>query len=135
MITPVPGSPTTADAADLPPPPEPALPKTPLTWRLGIAAGIAAVGGLAYTLHTTLGYRFQAGAGIVCFLGLAALFSKSLRSVNLKTLLWGIGLQFVLAVAVIHSEGVQAGFKGVGGGIKALITASDHGAKFVFGPL
>jgi CNT family concentrative nucleoside transporter len=135
MITPVPGSTTTAEITDLPPPPETPLPPTPLTWRLGIAAGVAALGGAAYALHGTLGYRIQAGMGIVCFLGVAALFSKSLRSVSLKTLLWGIGLQFLLAVAVIHSEWVQAGFKVVGGGIKALIAASDKGAEFVFGPL
>src|SRR4051812_41294093 len=102
MITPVPGS--TADTpADAPPPEEPKLPPTPLTWRLGVAAAVAAVGGLAYAAHTSAGYRVQAGAGILCFLGLAAVFSKSLQSVSLKTLLWGIGLQFLLAVAVIHS--------------------------------
>jgi CNT family concentrative nucleoside transporter len=135
MITPVPGSAATAEVADLPPPAEPPLPPTPWKWRLGIAAGVAAVGGLAYALHTSLGYRVQAGAGIVCFLGLAALFSKSLQSVSRKTLLWGLGLQFLLAVAVIHNEPVRVVFETIGDGIKALITASDKGAEFVFGTL
>lgn len=134
MITPVPGS--TAEAtADLPPPPEPPLPPTPWRWRLALAAGVLAVGFTAYALHRQLGYRVQAGAGIVCFLGLAALFSRSLQSVRRKTLLWGIGLQFVLAVAVIHSPQVRAVFEVVGDGIKALIAASDKGAEFVFGSL
>lgn len=79
--------------------------------------------------------RLQAGCGIVFFLGLAALFSKSLQSVRRKTLLWGIGLQFALAVAVIYSKSVQDVFEVVGSGIKALITASDKGAEFVFGSL
>ena len=134
MISPVPGS--TADTpADAAPPPEVALPPTPWKWRLGLAAAVAAVGAVAYALHGTLGYRFQAGAGILCFLGVAACFSKSLQSVSRKTLLWGIGLQFILAVAVIDAEPVQAAFKVVGRGIGHLVTASDKGAEFVFGSL
>jgi CNT family concentrative nucleoside transporter len=133
MITPVPGS--AAEAAEIPPPPERALPPTPWTWRAAIAAAVVAVGLIAYALHGTVGYRVQAGAGIVCFLGIAACFSKSLQSVRLKTLLWGIGLQFLLAVAVIHSEYVRAVFEVVGSGIGQLIAASDKGAEFVFGDL
>ncbi|MDB5312105.1 MAG: Na+ dependent nucleoside transporter domain protein [Gemmataceae bacterium] len=116
-------------------PEEPPLPPTPWRWRVAIGAGVVAVGLAAHALHHTLGYRVQAGAGILCFLGIAAAASGSLQSVRLKTLLWGIGLQFTLAVAVIHSEWVQAGFKTVGGGIGHLLNASDAGARFVFGRL
>jgi CNT family concentrative nucleoside transporter len=93
------------------------------------------VGAVAYLLHGTLGYRIQAGAGIICFLCIGAIFSRSLQSVSGKTLLWGIGLQFALALAVIHAEPVQVVFSWIGSGIRALISASDEGAKFVFGPL
>jgi CNT family concentrative nucleoside transporter len=138
MITPVPGSDPATPAERLPPP-ERVLPPTPWTWRAAIAAGVAIVGLATYALHGALDesirYRFQAGAGILCFLGLAACFSKSLQSVRLKTLLWGIGLQFLLAVAVIHSAYVRAVFEVVGAGIKHLIAASDKGADFVFGDL
>jgi len=134
MITPAPGS-TVAPAEEALPPPEAPLPPTPWSWRIGIAVAIGLVGLLAYLLHGSLGSRFQAGMGILCFLGLAAFFSKSLQSVSLKTLFWGIGLQFLLAVAVIHSPQVRYVFEGVGKGIKALITASDKGADFVFGSL
>jgi CNT family concentrative nucleoside transporter len=139
MITPVPGSATADASADLPPPPETPLPPTPWRWRLGIALGVLVVGAVGYVLRGSQenpnGYRYQAAAGIVCFLGIAAFFSKSLQSVSLKTLLWGIGLQFLLAVAVIHSAQVRVVFEIVGDGIKALIAASDKGADFVFGPL
>jgi concentrative nucleoside transporter, CNT family len=134
MITTAPGS-FTAPPAEEAPPPETPLPPTPWSWRLALAAGVGVIGLTAYLLHASLGYRFQAGMGILCFLGLAALFSKSLQSVRLKTLLWGIGLQFLLAVAVIHSPQVRQGFEIVGAGIKALIRASDKGADFVFGSL
>ncbi len=144
MNSPAPGAVTAATTPDTPEdtgPPEPALPPTPRSVRLALVAGLAVVGALAYFGSTAaatqpaIAYRVQAGCGIVFFLGLAALFSNSLQSVRLKTLLWGIGLQFTLAVAVLYSERVQQVFEGIGAGIKALITASDHGADFVFGTL
>jgi CNT family concentrative nucleoside transporter len=135
MIAPGPA----ADGPAPPPPPERALPPTPLLWRLGLLALVAAVGLGVYAVHAQLPDhvrpRVQAAAGIVCFLAVAAAASKSLPSVNLKTLLWGIGLQFVLAVAVIHSPHVRYGFEVVGAGIKHLVLASDKGAEFVFGKL
>ncbi len=141
MIAPAPGSTTTADSDANTAPPEIALPPTPKTWRLAILGAILLIGALAYVGRNAvanqpeIAYRVQAGCGVLCFLGLAALFSKSLQSVSRKTLLWGIGLQFALAVAVIHSEAVREVFKVVGAGIKALITSSDKGAEFVFGNL
>ena len=135
MIALTPGTTVATTSAEALPPIEAILPPTPWSWRLAIAAGVGILGLTAYLLHTTLGYRFQAAMGILCFLGVAAFFSKSLQSVSRKTLLWGIALQFVLAVSIIHLEWVQWGFKQVGGGIRALVTASDVGADFVFGPL
>ncbi len=137
MIAPTPGTPApgaSAEATETPPPEMP-LPSTPLQIRAALVLGVLLVGGIAYLLHENFGYRIQAGAGIICFLGVAAIFSRSLQSVSCKTLLWGIALQFALALAVIHLEPVQMVFAGIGSGIKALITASDKGADFVFGPL
>src|SRR5690349_16867075 len=122
MMTPTPGM-TALGPMEESTPPESALPPTPWRARLLIGAGVALVGLSGYLLHEQFGYRVQAGAGIICFLGLAAMSSKSLQSVSRKTLLWGIALQFVLAVAVIHSRHVQALFKAVGVGINALIAS------------
>ncbi len=141
MIAPAPGTATTPDPAAETGPPEVPLPPTPRNLRLIIAGGLAAVGALAYfgsaavAGQPAVAYRVQAGCGIVFFLGTAALFSNSLQSVRRKTLLWGIGLQFALAVAVLYSPPVRAVLEAVGVGIKALITASDQGAEFVFGNL
>ncbi len=137
MIAPTPGTPAqgaSTEANEIPPP-EPQLPSTPWQIRAVLVTLVLIVGGVAYLLHKTLGYRIQAAAGIICFLGVAAIFSRSLQSVSSKTLLWGIGLQFLLAVAVIHWEPVRMVFAGMGSGIKALIAASDKGADFVFGSL
>lgn len=144
MISPAPGTTTTTSteaAATDTAPPEVPLPPTPWKWRLIILVALGAIGGLAYAGSTALAsqpqvaYRVQAGCGIIFFLGLAALFSKSLQSVSRKTLLWGMGLQLILAVLVLYSPQVQTVFGWVGDGIKALITASDKGAEFVFGNL
>ncbi|MBY0458038.1 MAG: hypothetical protein K2V38_11915, partial [Gemmataceae bacterium] len=102
MISPAPGTETPPAPVADGPPPEVALPPTPWTWRLGILAGVGVVGSVAYALHGPLGPRFQAGMGVICFLGLAAAMSESLRSVSRKTLLWGVGLQFALAAVIIH---------------------------------
>jgi concentrative nucleoside transporter, CNT family len=144
MISPQPGTTTTAspnDPAAEGPPPERPLPSTPWAWRGAILVALTVVGLLAYLGSLAFGqgsagaHRVQAGCGIVFFLGLAALFSKSLQSVSRKTLLWGLGLQFALAVLVLYSPQVRTVFEWVGTGIKALITASDKGAEFVFGSL
>lgn len=130
---------TAADGPAPPPTPERPLPPTPLAWRVGLLAFAAAVGLGVYAGHGQLPehvrHRVQAGAGLICFLAVAAAASTSLPSVSRKTLLWGIGLQFVLAVAVIHSAWVRQALEGVGVGIMHLVLASDVGAKFVFGPL
>src|ERR1700722_1310298 len=136
MIAPIPGTPASGGNIEAnEAPPERQLPATSLRIRAALAAFVLVIGFSAYLLHGTLGYRVQAGAGIICFIAIAAIFSRSLQSVQLKTLLWGIGLQFALAMAVIYAKPVQAVFSVVGSGIKALISASDEGAKFVFGPL
>lgn len=77
---------------------------TPLAWRAGILATVLALGGLAYLTHGLFGPRGQAAFGILCFIGLAALFSRNLRAVNWRTVGWGIALQVFLALAVTTSE-------------------------------
>ena len=114
--------------------PLPAAPTPPL-WRAGIAAGVVGLAAVAYSTRATIGHQGQAGVGFVCFLGLAALFSRNLRAVSPKALGWGVALQFGLAYAVIHVPAVYAGFEVVGAGIKKLVACADVGADFVFGPL
>lgn len=104
MLTPDAPSPPAADAAAVVPQPVRTFAPTPLVWRLGILAGVFALGGLAYLTHGSLGPRGQAAFGILCFLGLAATVSRNLRAVNWKTVGWGIALQLFLALAVTTAE-------------------------------
>lgn len=113
----------------------PVHPATPLSWRLGIAGAIIALGSAAYLLQSVVGLRGQAFAGVLFYLGLVAMFSSNLRLVNWRTIGWGIVLQLILAVLVLKVTVVYQGFEAVGGVVKKFITFSDAGAKFVFGNL
>jgi CNT family concentrative nucleoside transporter len=108
---------------------------TPLPVRLGLLAGVVGLTVVAYLLQPVIGERGQAAFGVVCLIGLVAAFSENLRAVDQKTLLCGIALQFLLAVAVIQSEWVRAAIEAVGDGVKQLLNFSAEGGKFVFGPL
>lgn len=136
MISPDPSPvPVVAPLAEPIPQPTKQFPPMPVSWRLGLLVAVAALGGLAYATSGSFGPRGQAGFGILCFLGIAAAFSKNLRAVSVKTFGWGLALQFALALAVTQVKEVKEAFEWVGGGIKVLIACSDKGAEFVFGDL
>jgi CNT family concentrative nucleoside transporter len=115
--------------------------RTPLTWRLAIAAVIAAIGGIAYLAQDTIGLRGQSLAGIFCFFGIVAMFSRNLRAVNWRTIFWGIALQFLLAVLVLKGSitigdrefSIYRGLDKVGNGVKEFMGYAAAGADFVFG--
>ena len=73
--------------------------------------------------------------GLAVMLGLAWLFSTNRRAIRLKTVAWGLGLQFVLAVLVLKVELGRRVFEVAGEGVKWLLNFSYAGARFVFGPL
>src|SRR6185295_5277013 len=108
---------------------------TPLSWRLGICAGVLLLGGAAYLAQGVIGPRGQAVAGVFCFFGLVAMFSSNLRAVKWSTIGWGIALQLVLAVLVLRVPIVKKGFEQAKEIVVSFISFSDKGAEFVFGDL
>jgi CNT family concentrative nucleoside transporter len=120
-----------------------AIGKTPLAWRLAIGAVIAAIGGIAYLAQDRIGLRGQSLAGIFCFFGIVAMFSRNLRAVNWRTIGWGIALQLLLALLVLRGNftigdrefSVYHGFEKVGEGVNSFLGFSTKGAEFVFGNL
>jgi len=108
---------------------------TPLPWRLGIAAGILALGGAAFLAQRAIGPRGQAVAGVFCFFGLVAMFSSNLRVVNWRTIGWGVTLQLVLALLVLKVPVVNLAFNKAKIIVVSFINFSDKGAEFVFGNL
>ena len=102
MIAPGPGTPATGgNAEETVAPPERQLPPTPWRIRAALAVLVLIAGGAAYLLHGVFGYRIQAAAGILCFLGIPAALSQNLRAVNPRTLAWGIALIVIIAAEMI----------------------------------
>ena len=48
--------------------------------------------------------RYAGLLGIIVFLSIAYLFSTNRRAIRLKTVLWGLGLQFLFAWIVIRFD-------------------------------
>ncbi|HEX4606203.1 MAG TPA: nucleoside transporter C-terminal domain-containing protein, partial [Candidatus Angelobacter sp.] len=73
--------------------------------------------------------------GIVVFLSIAYLFSTDRRAIRLKTVLWGLGLQFLFAWIVVRYTWGQTVMSAAGDIVKKLLGYSFAGSTFVFGDL
>jgi CNT family concentrative nucleoside transporter len=74
-------------------------------------------------------------AGLVVFMGIAWALSTSRKAIRLRTILWGLGLQFALALFVLKTPIGQDVFAWVGTRITRLLNLSFVGSQFVFGAL
>lgn len=73
--------------------------------------------------------------GLLTMLALAFAFSTNRRAIRVKTVAWGLGLQFVLAVFVLRTQSGERLFAGAGYWAKHLLEFSYYGSTFVFGEL
>jgi len=73
--------------------------------------------------------------GIVSILGLAYAFSTSRRSIRLRTIAWGLGLQLVFAIIVLKWSFGQRFMQAAGDGVTKLLSYASAGSEFVFGKL
>jgi len=73
--------------------------------------------------------------GIVSIVALAYAFSTDRRAIRLRTLLWGLGLQFVFAVVVLRWTFGQRMMAAAGAGVTQLLSYAAAGSEFVFGSL
>src|SRR6202790_5097459 len=79
--------------------------------------------------------RLTGVLGIAVILALAYLFSTDRRAIKLKTVAWGLGLQFALGLFVLRVRSGQALFGALGAAAKHLLDFSYVGSTFVFGEL
>src|SRR5579864_1176260 len=79
--------------------------------------------------------RFTGILGLLTMLGLAYAFSTSRRSIRLKTVAWGLGLQIAFAVFVLKADIGRRIFQAAGNAVNRLLSYSFEGSKFVFGEL
>ncbi|MGC2173272.1 MAG: NupC/NupG family nucleoside CNT transporter [Candidatus Sulfotelmatobacter sp.] len=79
--------------------------------------------------------RFTGILGLLSMLGLAYAFSTNRRAIRLKTVAWGLGLQFAFAVAVLRVDAGRRIFQRAGDAVGRLLSYSFVGSQFVFGDL
>jgi len=79
--------------------------------------------------------RFAGVLGMVVLLGLAYLFSTARKAIQLKTILWGLGLQLAFGIFVLKFELGRALFQSLGAGVNKLLSFAFAGSEFVFGAL
>jgi CNT family concentrative nucleoside transporter len=73
--------------------------------------------------------------GLVAIMGIAYALSTNRAAVRWKTVGWGVGLQFALALFVLKTHAGQALFAWVGDKINKVLGFSFVGSEFVFGKL
>jgi CNT family concentrative nucleoside transporter len=73
--------------------------------------------------------------GIAAILVIAYLFSSNRKRIRIKTVVWGLSLQFVFALLVLKTPAGQATFRWVGEKITQLLGFARFGSSFVFGEL
>lgn len=73
------------------------------------------------------------GLGFFCFV--AWLLSSDRKRVPWRVIIWGLGLQFLLAALLLNTEWGRGLFEGMAGFVATLIGKAAPGAELVFGPL
>ena len=71
--------------------------------------------------------------GIIILLGIAYAMSENRKEINRRTVLWGLGLQFIFAVLILKTPIGKPIFSNLDKIISKLISFSDMGSNFVFG--
>jgi len=79
--------------------------------------------------------RFTGILGLLTMLGLAYIFSTNRRAIRVKTVAWGLGLQFAFAVFVLRVDFGRRMFQAIGDAANKILSYSFVGSEFVFGPL
>src|SRR5271170_3115344 len=73
--------------------------------------------------------------GVAAMLLTAFIFSTNRRAIRVKTVAWGLGLQFAFAVFVLKMEIGRIIFQKAGDAVNRLLSYSFAGSEFVFGDL
>src|SRR5262245_10811943 len=102
---------------------------------LMLLGGLAAVAAVAVALGFAGASRIQPVAGLALILALAYCLSSARRSIDYRTVVWGLGLQFMFALIVLKTDIGRAVFQSAGGVITRILNFAYVGSSFVFGPL
>jgi len=78
--------------------------------------------------------RFTGFLGLAVIMGAAWLFSAHRRAIRLRTVAWGLGLQFGFAILVLKTPFDRV-LRAISSGVAALFSYANVGSSFVFGKL
>jgi CNT family concentrative nucleoside transporter len=79
--------------------------------------------------------RYMSFVGILAILGVAFLFSKNKRKINIRLIFSALAMQFGLAFVILRTKIGRDIFAGLAKGFSKLYLFADSGAQFVFGGL
>ena len=79
--------------------------------------------------------RFTGIIGILFILAIAFLLSNNKLKINYRQVLVGLGLQLALAIFILKIPAGRYIFQALGNGISKILSFSDKGGEFIFGPL
>jgi len=79
--------------------------------------------------------RLMGFVGLMTMMSLAYAFSTDRRAIRIKTLAWGLSLQFVFALIVLRLDVGRNALQTAGAAINRLLEYSFAGSEFVFGEL
>ncbi|MGA2262980.1 MAG: nucleoside transporter C-terminal domain-containing protein, partial [Acidobacteriota bacterium] len=79
--------------------------------------------------------RLMGFVGLLTMMSLAYAFSTNRRAIRVKTVLWGLGLQFTFAVLVLRLDAGRGALQVAGDAVNKLLAYSFAGSEFVFGEL
>jgi CNT family concentrative nucleoside transporter len=76
--------------------------------------------------------RFTGLLGLAVILGVAYAASRDRKAIQLRVVLWGVGLQFAFAFLVLKTP-LSGAFTALSNGVNHLLGYAAEGSKFVFG--
>jgi CNT family concentrative nucleoside transporter len=82
-----------------------------------------------------IGLRFVSALGLFAMIAIAWAFSVDRRRMPWRTVLFGLGIQLVLALLLLRTAAGSVFFAGASAAVEGLTHYTSVGARFVFGPL
>ena len=76
--------------------------------------------------------NFQGITGVLVLLGIAYLLSNNRKEIKIRTVLWGLGLQFSLALIILKIPFVKSQFSILDRIFRKIISFSETGSNFLF---
>jgi CNT family concentrative nucleoside transporter len=97
--------------------------------------GLALIAAISIALGFAGASRVQPVAGLALILALGYCLSSARRSIDYRTVAWGLGLQFLFAIIVLKTDIGRAVFQVAARVITRILDYAFEGSSLVFGPL